>query len=202
MGYDNYDLQEVDPYLTPGSTCLQNSLGIQDTKSLNRAEAEISAAALAELIVQPVEPTFDREHLCCLNKRLFGDIYPWAGTLRESETGKGGMLFLPWRSIPEAVDEVLASLQREHLLASLGEKEFAERAAYYLGRINAIHPFREGNGRAQRVFLDQLAELAGYGFEWSAISGEQMALACNEARQEEPDYRKLIRLLQLHIVTL
>lgn len=58
-GYENYDLQEEDPYLIPGSTCLRNLLGITDTQSLNEAEAALSEVALAELIATPIPPTFD-----------------------------------------------------------------------------------------------------------------------------------------------
>lgn len=78
--------------------------------------------------------------------------------------------------------------------------EIAERAAFYLGQINMMHPFREGNGRTQRIFLDQLAECSGYGFEWSSVSGEKMAHACRAARQDPADYQLLINLINLIIV--
>jgi len=201
-GYKNYDLQDEDPYLISGSTCLVNSLGITDTQLLSRAEQDISSAAYAELILSPVSPTFDFNHLCSIHGHLFGDVYPWAGTPRKTEIAKSGKLFLPYRLIQDVSREVFISLHQEQLLAGLAMLEFAERAAYYLGRINTIHPFREGNGRAQRIFLDQLAEQLGYAFEWAAVSGEQMALACRSARQDEPNYQVLIKLLKLHITEL
>jgi len=52
--------------------------------------------------------------------------------------------------------------------------QFAHRAAYYLGEINVLHPFREGNGRTQRVFFNELAQQAGYQLHWDAISSQQM----------------------------
>lgn len=201
-GYENYDLQEEDPYLIPGSTCLANLLGIKETGLLVEAEAQISAAAHAELIRLPLVPTFDLDHLCRIHRHLFGDIYLWAGSLRNTEIGKGGMLFLPWKLIETESSDIFAQLHEERLLQGLAIQDFAVRAAYYLGRINAIHPFREGNGRTQRIFLDQLAELSGYGFVWSAVSGEQMALACRQARSEDPNYAGLAHLLKLHIVEL
>lgn len=97
---------------------------------------------------------------------------------------------------------VFAELHGESLLRGLSMADFAVRTGYFLGRINTMHPFREGNGRTQRILLDQLAELSGFAFEWSAISGEQMAMACREARQDEPNYDKLSHLLRLHITTL
>lgn len=201
-GYENYDLQEEDPYLIEGSTCLKNSLGITNTADLNEAEAAISAAAMAELIASPVDPTFDSEHLCSIHNRLFGDVYPWAGQFRCAEISKGGMLFLPYAAIHQMICDVFSELHAEGLLQGLSKQAFAYRAAYYLGRINMIHPFREGNGRTQRILIDQLAELSDYAFEWSAVSGEQMAIACIAARQRLPDFSQLERLLALHIVDL
>lgn len=202
MAYENYDLQESDPYLIAGSTCLLNSLGIMDTQLLNEAEKEISAAAYAELILSPASPTFNLAHLCEIHHRLFGDIYPWAGNIRTTEIAKGDKLFLPYQLILVTIEAVFDQLHQEALLRGLPPDQFAQRAAYYLGRINAIHPFREGNGRTQRIMLDQLAELSGYGFQWSAVSGEQMAVACRQARIDHPDYSALERLLQLHVIEL
>lgn len=202
MSYENYDLQENDPYLIAGSTCLLNSLGILDTQLLNEAEKDISAAAYAELILSPVPPTFDMAHLRQIHKRLFGDIYPWAGEVRTTEIAKGNKLFLPYRLVASTLEAVFEELRQEAFLKGLPPLSFAQRAGYYLGRINAIHPFREGNGRTQRILIDQLAELSGYAFQWDAISGEQMAAACRQARMDDPDFTALERLLQLHIIDL
>lgn len=201
-GYEHYDLQDEDPYLIPGSTCLKNLLGITETRLLLEAEAEISAAALAELIASPVEPTFDLNHLCRIHASLFGDVYPWAGKIRKTEISKGDKLFLPYALIESMSNEVFADLRQEDCLQNLDMLQFATRAGYYLGKINMIHPFREGNGRTQRVLLDQLAELSGFAFEWSGVSGEKMAQACREARQDTPDYGALVRLLRVCIIRL
>lgn len=133
MSYEDYDLQENDPYLIAGSTCLLNSLGILDTQLLNEAEKEISAAAYAELILSPVRPTFDLSHLCQIHRRLFGDIYPWAGEIRTTEIAKGNKLFLPYRLIAKTIDAVFEELQQEAFLKGLPPLPFAHRAGYYLG---------------------------------------------------------------------
>lgn len=200
-GYDNYDIQDVDPYLLPGSTCLDNLLGISDTGALNKAEAEIVEIAISELILAPVNPTFDLDHLCGIHRHLFSDVYAWAGEIRTTEIGKGGLLFLPYQRINQMAEEIFTALHQEQLLAGLDKLAFADRAAVYLGRINTLHAFREGNGRIQRIFLDQLADRYGYLFEWAAISGEQMANACREARMPDPSTQRLQRLLRLNILT-
>lgn len=201
-GYENYDLNEEDSYLIGGSTCLRNLLGIIDTQSLNEAEAAISEVALAELIANPIKPTFDLQHLCNIHHHLFRDAYDWAGQSRDIEISKGEMLFLPHRQIGSACALIFEDLHRERLLKGLEMTPFAHRAAFYLGRMNMIHSFREGNGRVQRVLLDQLAELSGYAFQWSAVSGEQMAQGCREARQLVPTYSKLERLLAVSVTRL
>ncbi len=68
----------------------------------------------------------------------------------------------------------------------------------FLGWINKIHPFREGNGRAQRILLDQLALLHGYVIEWSGMSGDAMALACRESRTIDKNSSRLRKLIALH----
>lgn len=93
QGYENYDLQEEDPYLLSGSTCLINRLGITNTQALNEAEAAISKVAFAELIANPIEATFNLKHMCRIHHYLFSDIYEWAGQLRQTEISKGGQLF-------------------------------------------------------------------------------------------------------------
>lgn len=197
--YENYDLQDEDPYLQLNSTCLINCLGIRDTGQLNQAEQEVVSINMAELILKPVQGTFDLSHLSAIHEKLFSDIYPWAGQVRTTEISKSAQLFLPYKLIASTADLIFTELHTDCLLQNLSRQDFIERAAYYLGRINAMHAFREGNGRAQRVFLDQLAELSGYAFEWSAVSGEQMAQACLAARQAIPDYRFLVKIIDLHI---
>ena len=202
QGYENYDLQEEDPYLLSGSTCLINRLGITNTQALNEAEAAISKVAFAELIANPIEPTFNLKHMCRIHHYLFSDIYEWAGQLRQTEISKGGQLFLPYRKIEDVSAEVFDQLHKDSFLRELDITDFAYKAAYYLGRVNMIHPFREGNGRVQRIFLDQLAELSGYAFQWGGVSGKGMAAACREARQKTPVYTKLERLLATCIIRL
>ncbi len=198
MSYDNYDLSENDPYCIEGSTCLINSLGFTDTAALNEAEQEISAIAMAELEIEPVAATFDLAHLQAIHRRLFDDVYPWAGEPRKAEISKGGKLFLPYHLIETKAAAVFADLKSEGYLAGLLPEDFSQRCGYYFGVINAIHPFREGNGRTQRILFNQLAEAAGYVIEWAAISGEQMAQACRLGRMDEPDYRPLQKLFALH----
>jgi len=73
-----------------------------------------------------------------------------------------------------ALTEALAKLKVEGFLVGLSAHDFALSAGFYLGEINAIHPFREGNGRTQREFIRQLGWLAGHLLSWAGFTQEQM----------------------------
>lgn len=198
-GYDNYDISDDDNCID-GSTCLKNHLGLTDTARLDEAEGNIVNLALAQLEINaPFPLTWDFTHLQHIHEFLFKDIYPFAGRVRSVEVSKGGILFLPHSLILNKANSVFSKLQTENLLSGLSVEDFGDRCGYYLGQINLIHPFREGNGRTQRAFLDQLAKKNGYRFIWSAVSGEAMSLACREARMPNGSDKKLRRLLRLNI---
>jgi cell filamentation protein len=69
---------------------------------------------------------------------------------------------------------VFRQLGSENYLAGYNPSAFSERAAYYLGELNALHPFREGNGRAQREFISHLARVNGYSIAWENIAQAEM----------------------------
>ncbi len=198
--YSDYDLSGDDPYLLSGSSCLINCLGLTDTTALNDAEEQYSSIRLAGLLHNPVTPTFDLAHLQAIHTRLFGDVYPFAGEVRTVEISKGGSLFLPYALIEDDARSCFGALHDANLLAGLDVLEFGSEAGFFLGWINKIHPFREGNGRTQRILLDQLADRNGYAIEWSAMSKEAMALACRAARQPVPDFTAIRRLVSLNTV--
>lgn len=112
-----------------------------------------------------------------LHRHLFGDVYAWAGELRTIDIAKGDSFFAHHVHIETAAKALFKKLARENYLAGLDAQRFSERAAYYLSEINALHPFREGNGRAQREFINQLAYRNSFLIEWGNISQEAMVCA-------------------------
>lgn len=197
--YSQYDITDFDPYLQPGSDCLINLLGLTDTATLNVAEEEFSSPAAAAISVSGIPLTFDFNHLKAIHHWLFKDVYPFAGEVRQVEISKSDKLFLPYSQISEQAEECFLALQSENYLHGLSLKEFASRAGFYLGWINMIHTFREGNGRTQRAIISQLAQTQGYAFKWDAISPQAMAQACFEARTSDRSARQLSRLLEINI---
>lgn len=196
--YDQYDTSEIDPYTINDSECLVNLLGLTDTQSLNDAEAKLSSLNMADLEANPIPPDYTVEHLQRIHHRLFSDVYPFAGKFRKSEIAKGGHLFLPHSLVHENLATCLDQLHDEDLLRGLDHIQFATRAGHYLNIINGIHPFREGNGRSQRILINQLASAQGYAFHWDSISPQGMGMACREGRTTK-DSTSLSRLLLLNI---
>ena len=174
-----------DPYADPVTGVLRNRLGLRTAGQLETAEREITHAALIFLRESPVPPSYDLGHLCVIHRRVFGDIYDWAGQLRTVAIAKGSWFCLP-QYIESSAAEVFRALHGESLLRGLSRDDFTERLTYYLGEVNVIHPFREGNGRAQRAFFEQLAGDAGYILDWQRLDADRNIAASAAIMRGDP----------------
>ncbi len=154
-GYDAFD----DPYAYAGTTVLKNRLDIRDQQRLQAFELEMSTLRSTEPL--PVG-RLSATHYRAIHHHLFQDVYTWAGRYRTVRTAKGGNWFCYPEHIPQEMARVFAELRRHSFLARRRFEEFAEGAAHFLAELNAIHPFREGNGRSQLSFVHQLAVKAGH----------------------------------------
>lgn len=108
-------------------------------------------------------------------------------------TAKGNM-FCDCRFVEDMAEVLFSELEKENYLQSCYTEEMADRLAYYLSEINALHPFREGNGRTQRLFIEILAERAGYEVDFSEVSAEEMVEAGAKAFLR--DYGKMNVLMR------
>jgi cell filamentation protein len=143
-----------DPYVYPGTHTLRNRYGVRDPAALSRLEATFTAGRLAELGERPIAGVYDLAHLQALHRHVFGDVYAWAGEIRSVAIAKGDLFALP-EHIASYLGGVLAQLPGEQHLRGLDREAFIDRLTHYLAEINATHPFREGNGRTQRAFVQQ-----------------------------------------------
>jgi len=157
-----------DPYTDPVTGILRNKLGLRTVGELEAAEREITHAALILLRESPARPTWDLAHLCTIHRRIFGDIYEWAGQVRTVAIAKGSLFCLP-QYIESVAAGIFRALRGENSLHGLERRPFIDRLAHYLGEVNAVHPFREGNGRTQRAFFEQLAHEAGFAIDWQHL---------------------------------
>jgi len=181
-----------DPYTDPVTGVLRNKLGLSTATELEAAEREITHAALILLRETPVRATYDLPHLCAVHRRIFGDIYDWAGQVRSVAIAKGSLFCLPQYIEPSAA-EIFCQLRDENFLQSLERDAFIDRLAYYLGEVNAIHPFREGNGRTQRAFFEQLAYDAGFTLAWQHLdAARNIATSAAIMRGDAAPMRKML----------
>ncbi|WP_273724007.1 type II toxin-antitoxin system protein adenylyltransferase VbhT, partial [Bartonella sp. AU18XJBT] len=177
MKYENTN----DPYTDPKTGVMYNRLGIKDKATLRSMESAFAYIRSYELESTPIRGKFDLNHMKDIHKKLFGDVYEWAGEIRSIDITKGGCLFAYHHQIESYAPKITQQLAKEQYLRGLDVDEFSQRAGYYMGEINALHPFREGNGRTQREFIGQLACEAGYNIDWDGITREEMTKASIEA---------------------
>ena len=161
-------------YCYEGTEVLINNFGIKDYDQLQKVERDITLLTLSKMEKRPVAGNFNLQHLQKIHYRIFKDIYPFAGKIREVDISKGSSLFCSAQFIKNASDELFNKLKKERFLKGVNKEQFADRAGYYLGEINAIHPFREGNGRTQREFIRTLALKNGFEIDWERIKSKEM----------------------------
>ena len=187
-------------YCYPGTNVLRNKLNIQDLDILHEAERDYSSIRQVELYKKGITGDFSLKHLCSIHRQLFQDIYSWAGELRTVDISKGTIFCLvPF--IEEQCAFLYRKLRKENFLKDItDQKEMAEKLAYYLGEINMIHPFREGNGRTQRIYIEQLCMNNGrFEIDFTEVSKEEMISASVRSAKSDNDlleeliYKCLIR---------
>jgi cell filamentation protein len=184
-----------DPYGDPVTGVLYNKLGLGSAAGLEAAEREITHAALILLDSLPVSPSYDLPHLREIHRRIFGDIYEWAGRIRTVVIAKGAVFCLP-QYIDSSAAAIFRELHDEDCLRGLRRDAFVGRLAYYLGEVNALHPFREGNGRAQRAFFGQLARDAGFTLAWQHLDPVRNVDASAAIMRGDPEpMRKMLDAL-------
>lgn len=170
MEYD----AEQDPLCYPSSTVLRNKEGITDQAALDDFEFAMVLTRGAEALP---DGSLDYAHYRAIHHHLFQDVYEWAGQPRTIRIAKGGN----WFCFPENLDRHMGAtfdwLAEHDFIVGLDKAIFAKSAAYFLSELNAGHPFREGNGRTQLVFLKLLSANAGWTFNDDALDPERTLAA-------------------------
>jgi cell filamentation protein len=145
---------------------LKNKLGLRD-------QAELGAFESLSVAVRAEEPLpvgrFSAAHYCAVHRHLFQDVYGWAGRYRAVRMTKDRSPFCFPENIPAEMRALFARLRGADFLRGREATAFAEEVAAFLAYLNAIHPFREGNGRTQLTFTAVLAAQAGHPLELSRL---------------------------------
>ncbi len=146
-----------DPLCYAGTSVLINKRGVRAQSQLDIYESAFCAARFE----QPWPAgKLDASHYLSLHHHLFQDVYEWAGTLRTVRIGKAGVWFCYPEHIKSEMGNLFDWLKSENYFQLLSATEFSKKAARFLSELNAIHPFREGNGRTQMSLLTILVDNA------------------------------------------
>lgn len=172
----------------PETTVLINKFDLRVQAELDAVESVLAAAKAMQWEEKPRCTTFDFEHYKAIHRHLFGELYDWAGQVRTVNISKKGTQFCLVEEIPRVSSAIFRRLAQNNLLCGLPRERFVAELVDFYERTNELHPFREGNGRTQRVFLAQLAQNAGYALDFAAVDPDELMIATIQAVQgiEEP----------------
>jgi cell filamentation protein len=181
---DPYESGDDDPAYYPSTTVLKNLPNLTDAAALEQFEVEAVGARSLE---RPPDGNFDASYYRLLHRHLFQDVYCWAGEYRTIRTGKGGNWFCYPEYIAAQMEALFVRLDEPAFLPDSDEETFIIAVADFLGELNAIHPFREGNGRTQLYFVRLLGLRAGHPFRSEAVERDAFLTAMIESFQGKPD---------------
>jgi len=187
-----------DPYLDLQSGLLRNRLGITDAGELRHVEAALTASRIYDLIRSPIPGAYDLAHLRAFHRQIFQDLYDWAGELRTVSIGRGSRLFSLPQHLEADAGELFGWLVRAEHLRGRDRKAFVDDLTELYADLNALHPFRDGNGRTQRAFLGQLAVDAGHPIHWAAMDPAENNAASKAAQEGDNDALRALLDLLVH----
>jgi len=191
----------VDPYFDESINTLRNLLGATSPEDFILIEPQIVFANELELESINIPRTNDLAELLLIHKQLFKGVYDWAGQVRTVDIKKNtadAEFFLIVGKITSVSVFVFTELRNENHLKGLSIDDFINRLSHYYDQLNYIHPFREGNGRVQRIFWSRMARDAGYKIDWSMIAGDEndeasrMAAVQNDISGLEAMFRRIV----------
>ena len=165
---------------------LENKLNITDSSELARVEEKISKTKAIELFERGIlkemsAGTFDS--LSKIHKYLFGEIYNFAGEIRTVNIAKGNFRFAPVMYLKLALENV----------EKMPQSTFEEIIDKYV-EMNVAHPFREGNGRSTRIWLDLiLKNEIGKVVDWSKVDKEDYLLAMERSPIKSVEIKELLK---------
>ena len=165
---------------------LENKLGITDSATLAKGEERISKTRAVELFESGLLrslPAGTFVTLCCIHAHLFSDIYDFAGKLRTVNMSKGNFRFAPLMYLGAALESI----------EKMPQSTFDQIVEKYV-EMNIAHPFREGNGRATRIWLDHILKTElGVVVDWSLVNKEDYLLAMERSPVRDIEIKYLLK---------
>lgn len=126
-----------------------------------------------------------------LHWELLSTVYAWAGEIRTVEMAKESTRFANSDVIEQAAKELFEKLHAESFLKGLPRQQYITRLAHYFSEVNIFHPFREGNGRTERIFFSQLVAVAGHRLAWERMDADSFSRRRKACYLHSPDLKFL-----------
>lgn len=165
---------------------LENKLGLTSSADLAREEERISKKKAVELFEKGILddlPAGEFSTLQVIHRYLFEDIYPFAGKIRTVNVAKGNFRFAPLMYLQAALDNI----------DKMPQANFDEIVEKYV-EMNIAHPFREGNGRSTRIWLDHILKTEiGKVVDWSKVDKEDYLLAMERSPIKDIEIKYLLK---------
>jgi cell filamentation protein len=180
--------QRWDAYFSaPGSGVLRNKIGARSSLELHFGEYRLRALRQTEIERGDVDipRTFDKAHLQAIHRHLLQDVYDWAGQFRNVGMEKGGKPFAPYQQVDELVEAVGAAIRKRDW-PTMSRQEFVENIALIYVCQNLAHPFREGNGATDKLYLSHVAELSPYRLDFDRVEKAEWKEAADASRAQDP----------------
>ena len=183
-----YTYERTADYCYKNTDVLINKLNISNDEDLFNAERELVSLRVSEFNDSPLKGNFDFEYLKSIHRYLFQDVYRWAGDIRICNIAKQD-LFCLTEHIESFASNIFNKLKVEKYFINYDNETTLNKLVELFADINALHPFREGNGRSQRVFIESLAKINGIYLDLTNISKIDMTIASHESING--NYKKL-----------
>ena len=187
-----YSIDSIPDNCYEGTSCLINKLNIRDEEKLNFVESQITIHKTAELANAQDFGNFDFSHYKAIHKDLFNELYEWAGEIRTVNMSKKGTNFVDVSEIESVASACFKRLQDKNYFKNQEFDIFVEDIVDFYCTTNMLHPFREGNGRTQRIFISQLIQFNGYSIDFDKIDTDELMMATIQAANGIDDNLKRI----------
>lgn len=173
-----------------GTNVLVNKKNIKDEEKLKYVEGQITSLQVHHLMNdEALNGKLDYNHLKKMHKTLFDELYDWAGQERKVNISKNTM-FCEVRNLPTFANDIFSKLKKNNYYHDLDQEKFIDEMVNLYADLNCLHPFREGNGRTNKLFIQYVAGCKGLNFDFDSVPKDYWNKASEASIYGQTQYLK------------
>ena len=196
---ENYSDDPNSEFYEDARELLNEPVSSRAQKEYNKQlEYSITKGRIAKMDIEPIIGNYDQDHLTKIHAAIFKGLYDYAGKFRDYNISKLCVNpdnadfeichFLESKKIKENLERFKNEISNLNRLKGLNKEQFVDKFTHVFAELNEIHPFPEGNGRATKVFMRQLANNAGYEIHYDKIDSNEWNYACKRSLSDQKVY--------------